>query len=312
MIVEPAPPHAMVGAARRHERPEGRAVAEHAKMRELVDDDGVERFRRRKDEPPRERQPAGTSRAPPSGPRVTQGHGRGGDGEGLGMLADGRLDLAARFLLQPDLEDRAVGPSIGGDAVDHELVVERDDVRSTETGHRRHDADPMQPAMERDPAAVARTAAGRDAPSDVRLAAEVFAQPRFAFGQERHGSTFVLGSDRPRRDRDDDASVGMDDDPQHTSARRPAERVREGASRQLGDRGGLGRHGRMMPSRAGHDLAPEPPPSGPFPPTPSADVGRSLTPDRHMPFGTLLSPWGYSSAGRAPAWHAGGPGFESP
>ena len=26
----------------------------------------------------------------------------------------------------------------------------------------------------------------------------------------------------------------------------------------------------------------------------------------------LRIPWGYSSAGRAPAWHAGGPGFESP
>ena len=28
--------------------------------------------------------------------------------------------------------------------------------------------------------------------------------------------------------------------------------------------------------------------------------------------GRLPVPWGYSSAGRAPAWHAGGPGFESP
>ena len=30
------------------------------------------------------------------------------------------------------------------------------------------------------------------------------------------------------------------------------------------------------------------------------------------PSGTIPAPWGYSSVGRAPAWHAGGPGFESP
>ena len=30
------------------------------------------------------------------------------------------------------------------------------------------------------------------------------------------------------------------------------------------------------------------------------------------PSGTIRAPWGYSSVGRAPAWHAGGPGFESP
>ncbi len=30
------------------------------------------------------------------------------------------------------------------------------------------------------------------------------------------------------------------------------------------------------------------------------------------PSATIRAPWGYSSAGRAPAWHAGGPGFESP
>ena len=37
---------------------------------------------------------------------------------------------------------------------------------------------------------------------------------------------------------------------------------------------------------------------------PSADPRRAAD--------ILPVPWGYSSAGRAPAWHAGGPGFESP
>ena len=39
---------------------------------------------------------------------------------------------------------------------------------------------------------------------------------------------------------------------------------------------------------------------------------RSPAPGRPRPSATLRLPWGYSSAGRAPAWHAGGPGFESP
>ena len=49
------------------------------------------------------------------------------------------------------------------------------------------------------------------------------------------------------------------------------------------------------------------------------DPHRALGRRRRMPptgrpsaSATLPVPWGYSSAGRAPAWHAGGPGFESP
>ena len=39
---------------------------------------------------------------------------------------------------------------------------------------------------------------------------------------------------------------------------------------------------------------------------------QSGVPDRAVASGRLRLPWGYSSAGRASAWHAGGPGFESP
>ena len=39
---------------------------------------------------------------------------------------------------------------------------------------------------------------------------------------------------------------------------------------------------------------------------------RTEQPGAEPPSATIRPPWGYSSAGRAPAWHAGGPGFESP
>ena len=42
----------VVGQVRRDERPEARAVPEHPQVRELVDDHGLERFRRSEDQPP--------------------------------------------------------------------------------------------------------------------------------------------------------------------------------------------------------------------------------------------------------------------
>jgi hypothetical protein len=74
----------------------------------------------------------------------------------------------------------------------------------------------MEPATERDAATVPGATTRRDPPRDVRLMAEMLAQPRLALGEERSSSPFVLGSDRPCRDRDDDTSVGMDDDAQHS------------------------------------------------------------------------------------------------
>ena len=58
MLAQPAAPDLVVGPARRDEVPEARPVAEHAQVRQLVDDDRLERFGRGEDEPPREREPA--------------------------------------------------------------------------------------------------------------------------------------------------------------------------------------------------------------------------------------------------------------
>ena len=52
MIVEPAAPNPVVWATGRDERLEARPVAEKTKVRELVDDHGLERFWRSEDQPP--------------------------------------------------------------------------------------------------------------------------------------------------------------------------------------------------------------------------------------------------------------------
>ncbi len=157
--MEPTAPDAVVGAARRNERPEPRSVAEDAQVGKLVDHYGIERFGWRQDETPRERQSPGPGSAPPAGPRVAEGHGLRRHRERGGVLVDRCADLASRLVLEPRLEDGAVRSSIRADPVHDEFVVECDDVGSTHSGHGRHDADPVETATERDTAAVARTAA---------------------------------------------------------------------------------------------------------------------------------------------------------
>ena len=48
---------------------------------------------------------------------------------------------------------------------------------------------------------------------------EVLPYPRLSLGEERGGSAFMLGPDRPGRDGDHDASIGVDDDPQNAGSR---------------------------------------------------------------------------------------------
>lgn len=146
------------------------------------------------------------------------------------MLGDGDVDRMPRLILEPGLEDSAVGASIGGDAMDHQLIVEGHDARAADPRYGRDHADPMEPATERDTAAVSRTAACGDAPSHLRLTAEVLAEPGLTFREERGGTTLVLGPDGPGRDRDDDASLRVDDDTQHTGTGRPPQGVRERAA----------------------------------------------------------------------------------
>jgi hypothetical protein len=110
----------------------------------------------------------------------------------------------------------------------------------------------MEPAAERDAATVTRAAARGDPSSDFGLVPYMLPDPWLAFGKERGSSPFMLRPDRPCRDRDDHATVRVDDDAQDARPRGAPERIGERPARQLGDRGGLGRHATMMPSRTWH------------------------------------------------------------
>ena len=84
--------------------------------------------------------------------------------------------------------------------------------------------------------------------------------------------------------------------------RRPGTRRLDAA--RAHHRDGQGSYGQRLvrrpdPHRALTARAPAPRPG------PAPRAGRAAS-------ARLRLPWGYSSAGRAPAWHAGGPGFESP
>lgn len=137
--------------------------------------------------------------------------------------------------------------------MDHDFILEGDDIRPADPRYRGHDTDPMESATERDGATVPCATAGGDPPRDVGLMAEMLAKPRLALGKERGSSPLVLRPDSPSRDRHHDTSIRMDDDPDHAGTGRPAKRVWEGPTGQLGDRGSLGRHVSMMPSGGRHD-----------------------------------------------------------
>ena len=78
-----------------------------------------------------------------------------------------------------------------------------------------------------------------------RLTVEVAAEPRLALGEKLLDEPLRVGPAAPAGggQRDDDAAVGVDDDPQAAGPRRAAERVREVAAGQARDRGDLGDHG---------------------------------------------------------------------
>src|SRR3954464_14374874 len=67
-------------------------MSEDAQVRELVDDDRLERLRRSEDKTPREGEPAGARGAAPAGLLVAHGHRGGADGEGRGVASDLGVD----------------------------------------------------------------------------------------------------------------------------------------------------------------------------------------------------------------------------
>ena len=105
VVAQPAAPDLVVGSARGDHRPEPRAVAEHPQVRELVDDDRLERLGRGEDEPPREGEPALPRGAPPARALVADADRGRGDAERRGVTPDLALDRGPGARLEPRLED---------------------------------------------------------------------------------------------------------------------------------------------------------------------------------------------------------------
>ena len=209
MVVEPATPDTVIRPARRDEGPELRAVPEYPQVGQLVNHDGVERLGRRQEQPPRERQATAPRSTAPARSRVAQGHRPGLDAQGLRMRHDRGRDRAARPLTQPALEDRGIGAPIRRDAMDHKLVGEGDNVGSPGARHGRHDANAMEPATERDHAAVRGAATASKLCDEGSLTIEVTAQPWLALGEERDCVLPAISPTGPGRHGHDHAPLGM-------------------------------------------------------------------------------------------------------
>src|SRR3954454_14105926 len=125
MRPEPATPDEMVGPSGRDDRPERRAVTEHPEMGELVNDNRVERVRRREDEPPAEHQPTLTRRAAPARSRIADRDRCQPDAERGRVVADRRLDRDRGLRPEPSLEDAVDVVAIANGEADMELEVGR-------------------------------------------------------------------------------------------------------------------------------------------------------------------------------------------
>jgi hypothetical protein len=114
----------------------------------------------------------------------------------------------------------------------------------------------VQVATEADDGPVAQSAARVEFLAIADLAVEMPAKPAFALGQEGLDVAFRV---RPAttawgRDRYNDATLGMDDNPEAARSWRPSKCVRQRAAGELGDGGALrGGHLPMVPRpTAGH------------------------------------------------------------
>src|SRR5262245_27571899 len=123
VVAEPAPPREMVGPAARYERPERRAVAEYAKVGELVDHDGLQCLGRREHEPPREAQPTLPRGTAPAAALIANADGGRPDSESGRMRCDRRLDRGAGSVAEPRLQHRRQRPPVPGGKTDDQLVA---------------------------------------------------------------------------------------------------------------------------------------------------------------------------------------------
>src|SRR5439155_12028070 len=163
-------------------RPETRPVPEHAEMGELVDDDGLERLRRREDQSPAEHQAAVPRRASPAAPRVAKADRTGGHVEGGPMARDLGVDRDPGALAEPRLEDAIDPIAVTAEERDEELIPHL----VADAGHRRaaaargHDSKAVHLPSKANRGTVGQAAAGRKLRSLTRLAVEVAADPGVA------------------------------------------------------------------------------------------------------------------------------------
>ena len=104
--------------------------------------------------------------------------------------------------------------------MDHQLVGERDHVGPPHARNCRHLADAMEPATERDHAAVRGTATFRELCDERSLTSKVATKPRLALGEERDGVSLTVAAAGPRRHRHHHAAFRVQDDPKATGSRR--------------------------------------------------------------------------------------------
>src|SRR6478609_6404184 len=125
MVAQPPAPRLVIGPARGDDLPELRAVAEHAQVGQLVDDDRLERLRRGEDQSPREGQTALPGGAAPARALVADAQRGRADAEGRRMPGDVALDRRAGTWLEPRLQDCRCRAPVRWGQMDDQLVFVR-------------------------------------------------------------------------------------------------------------------------------------------------------------------------------------------
>ena len=247
MDPQPASPDEMIGASGRDDRPESRAMTEHAEMGELMDDDRFEGFRWRQDEAPREAESMLARRASPASPLIADRHGGRRHAERGRVLGNRAFDEDAGAIAEPGLEDGGDRSSIGARQLDNELVAVRatfaGDTRAAHPGRGGTNAEEMEFTAIADRGTVAQAAASRELGPLGRQAGQVTADPGLSLPEEPLDVGFWMGPAPARRrwDGHDEAVGRMDRQPQSASAGRTAQDIwRQRATLALHER--VGRH----------------------------------------------------------------------
>jgi hypothetical protein len=219
MIPKPPAPRRMIRSAGGDDGPEPRAMSEHPKVRELVDDHRFERLGRREDQPPGEGEATLFRRTPPSAPLVADADRGRNDVEARRMTTDLTLDLAARPRLEPRLQHGRSRSQVRRRQPYDDLVLvfaaHTLDTGAPTTGLRRLESKSVETTTEPDLRPVPQTASGSQHRPLARVPIKVAAEPRLTLDEERPNMTRRV---RPatatrRRNGDDHAAIGIDDNP---------------------------------------------------------------------------------------------------